>query len=158
MLEVYLSLSDNEKKQAIIFNDAYFNTHVNGIDFDSNTIRGLISKIDETEYIGNLKIMSKMENTPTNVENLSTGCKTAINVATFQNKIVSLTECGINALEEIFKIEEGKVYIEYPMYIPYQENKKIIIFMDSKMNESSIEELDRIFLKEKQWLKSLSIH
>ena len=50
----------------------------------------------------------------TSIDKLSTGCKTILNYlsiikkAVYEFKVINITQCGWNALEEIFEIEEVK--------------------------------------------------
>lgn len=150
MIEVYLTLLENEDSGKVIeFNDAFFDDNLSKIEFDSDKIKLLISTIDQGEYIGEFKFLSKIGHVPISVTELSTGCKTAINVVTFPDMIVSLAECGINAIEEIFKLSNGRVFIESPTYLPYTENRNVAVFKDENKEIVSLEDLNRLFLGEK---------
>lgn len=93
--------------------------------FRSHTLKESITKEDEEvmKKIDNAEIIEvSRENkdskdllikTPygvTTIENLSTGCKTVLNFLHLKdnNIILDITECGWNALEELFKYYEDK--------------------------------------------------
>ena len=60
-------------------------------------------------------IESRFDSTKLNIDKLSTGCKTALNIMYNPNKVFDISECGENALEVIYALEQGNVYCEYPM-------------------------------------------
>ena len=130
------------------FNDAFFDTNLLKINFDSDIVQSLISTIDGGKYIGGFSFISRISKTPVSVTELSTGCKTAINVVTFPDMVIDITGCGINAVEEIFKLDKGKVFIGSPTYIPYNKNKGIIVFDGYKRKVISIEKMNRVLLDE----------
>lgn len=110
MLEVYLK---DIKHQ--IFNDAYFNKNMENINFNSINIKRIIQTIDSVKYIGNYRVLSKFEkDTAISVRELSTGCKTAINIASFPSEVFTVAECGDNALQVIFNYKRGKIFM--PMF------------------------------------------
>ena len=55
---------------------------------------------------------------------LSTGCKTAINVYVFKDNVFYIGECGKKALDVIFKFNAGKVYCNY-YQMPNELNNEI---------------------------------
>lgn len=67
---------------------------------------------------GKFKIKSKFNGVTLDVDCLSTGCKTVLNVFYFPNKVFCLKECGDNALEVIYNLKEGSVYSDYEV-IPF---------------------------------------
>lgn len=74
--------------------------------------------IDGSELLSKYKIRSRFEDITLNTDQLSTGCKTVLNVLYFQDKIFCLKECGNNALEILYSFDVGNVYSEYAM-IPF---------------------------------------
>lgn len=120
MLELYLK--DIEYTR---FNDVYFDKHITQINFENATIKKIIQNIDKVKYIGNYRVLSKFEkDTAISVRELSTGCKTALNIASFTDKIFSVAECGDNALQVIFNYKHGKIFM--PMFsIPREFTNKI---------------------------------
>lgn len=78
----------------------------------------IIKQIDESELIGKFKIKSKFNGVTLDIDCLSTGCKTVLNVLYFPDKIFCMKECGENALEVLYALEQGTVYSDYAM-IPF---------------------------------------
>lgn len=113
MLNLYFKLSDIPKDLRYVkFNDAWFNRNIHGIKFGSKDIEKLLLSVDKVKYIGNNRVLSKFEpNTGISVRELSTGCKTSINVISFTDCIFDGTECGDNALYEIFKSTKGNLLV-----------------------------------------------
>ena len=98
---------------------------LNDIFFNQNTATRLDDKaakyiqlIDVSELISKYKIRSRFEDITLNIDQLSTGCKTVLNVLYFPDKVFCLKECGNNALEILYSFEEGYVYSDYAM-IPF---------------------------------------
>ncbi len=101
--------SDVEK-----YNDAFFDLHLGDVDFTSPNVVNLIKEIDGVSYVDNHRITSKFDKkAQIRVEELSTGCKTALNICSHIDKIFYIGECGENALTEIFKLKEGKAFLTY---------------------------------------------
>ena len=53
------------------------------------------------------------------VDKLSAGCKTVLNVLYNPDKVFCLKECGNNALEVLYNLEAGNVYSDYAL-IPFE--------------------------------------
>ena len=58
--------------------------------------------IDGSELLSKYKIRSRFEDITLNTDQLSTGCKTVLNVLYFPDKVFCLKECGNNALEILY--------------------------------------------------------
>lgn len=96
------------------YNDAYFDRYIDHIDFENKDIQHIIKYIDGVQFVGDMRIASKFEpDTHISVRELSSGCKTAINIASFENEVFSVAECGDNALQLIFNFKSGKIYVPY---------------------------------------------
>ena len=116
MLNVYIGSikSDN----LVRFNDAWFDRHLKGLKVDAN-IKYFMKKIDESTYIKEHKMYSRFDKELcVSMEQLSTGCKTLINVYSFNDKIFDVIECGDNVIDEIFRLKQGilckdAVLVEY---------------------------------------------
>lgn len=89
----------------IELNDTFFNQNT-AIRLDSYA-KKIIEQIDEAELIGKYKIMSKFNQVVLDVDRLSTGCKTVLNVLYFPDKVFCLKECGENALEILYKLKKA---------------------------------------------------
>ena len=100
-------------KELVQLNDVYFNKHtVNLLD---DRARSIVSRVDDSELIDNYTMKGKFDDTIMNTDKLSTGCKTVLNVMYNPDKIFDIRECGENALDLIYALEEGQVYCEYPV-------------------------------------------
>lgn len=127
MLKIYIKDINTEDKNYCMFNDAWFDSNVRKIDFNNDIIQ-IVKLIDEVKYIGDYRFDSKFKpGTAILVNELSTGCKTAINIAAFPDKIFTVAECGDNALQVIFNFKQGNIYLPYfVMPEAFENNIKII--------------------------------
>ena len=113
MLKLYLGEIDKNNKNYCEYNDAWFDRNTDKIKFES-IVLDIIKKIDNVDYAGNKRVFSKfLKDTAISVEELSTGCKTVINVYSFPNKIFTAVECGDNALQVLFNLKRGNIYLPY---------------------------------------------
>ena len=113
MITVYKNSAIPVTEEVVRFNDIYFNKYTS--DLLDDRARDIIKQIDQTEMLGKYAIESRFDGTRLNIDKLSTGCKTALNVMYNPNNIFDICECGENALEVIYGMDAGKVYCEYPM-------------------------------------------
>lgn len=113
MITVYKNSAIPVTEEVVRFNDIYFNKYT--ADLLDDRARDIIKQIDQTEMLGKYAIESRFDGTRLNIDKLSTGCKTALNVMYNPNNIFDICECGENALEVIYGMDAGKVYCEYPM-------------------------------------------
>lgn len=121
MITIFKNKKDiPDDKEYIELNDVFFNQNtVLKLDDRANVI---VEKIDDSRLIGKYKIESKFNGVTLDVDCLSTGCKTVLNVLYFPNKVFCLKECGDNALEVLYALEEGAVYSDYAV-IPFDVNE-----------------------------------
>lgn len=98
MITIYKDKQDIPKNMEYVeLNDVFFNQNtVLKLDDKANAI---VERIDESELDGKYKIKSKFNGVTLDIDCLSTGCKTVLNVLYFPNKVFCLKECGDNALE-----------------------------------------------------------
>jgi len=130
MLKIYVG----ELKDYCTYNDAWFNKYIDKIDFDNNIIKKLISLIDHVDYIGNKRVKSKfVSDVAISVKELSSGCKTVINVASFPDKIFSAAECGDNALQVLFNLKRGNIYLPF-FIIPKEFKNNIEVVYNGNSN------------------------
>ena len=80
------------------------------------------------------------------IDNLSTGCKTVLNVMYFPKKIFCLKECGDNALDVLYHLEQGSVYSDYAV-IPFTMDAVEVVSSLGKAVIDNYEEL-------KEWWSS----
>lgn len=100
----------------IELNDVFFNQ--NTVSKLDERARAIVEKIDNSKLIGKYKMESKFNGVTLDIDCLSTGCKTVLNVLYFPYKVFCLKECGDNALEVLYGLEDGAVYSDYAI-IPF---------------------------------------
>ena len=113
MITVYKKNNIPKDKKIIKLNDVYFNTKTSDL-LDSRA-EDIISVIDKTKIINKYTIASQFDGTNLNIDKLSTGCKTALNILYNPEVIFDIAECGDNALDVIYTFDEGNIYCDYPM-------------------------------------------
>ena len=112
-INIYTHYADLELKDILIDNDAYFNENILSSDFGELELE-VMQKIDEASIIDKEQGTIRTPRGITSIDKLSTGCKTILNYlsiikkAVYEFKVINITQCGWNALEEIFEIEEVK--------------------------------------------------
>lgn len=103
------------------YNDSWFNAYYMNKMPVTDAVKHMIQTIDGVQYAGGYNILSKYDENRQQIismMNLSTGCKTVINCMTFPEVIFSMDECGENALSELLKIPNGKLYFSsVPMIV-----------------------------------------
>lgn len=121
MISIYRNKKDfPENFEYVQLNDVYFNE----VTFDllDERAKKIVEEIDETEILSKYKLKSRFGEDVLNIDKLSSGCKTVLNVLYNTDKIFWIMECGENALEVLFQLEKGNVYCETPM-IPFEFSK-----------------------------------
>ena len=84
-------------------NDLFFNQ--NTVSFIDKQAEKIIEMIDDTKLISKYKIYSRFDEIALDIDRLSTGCKTVLNVLYYPDKVFCLKECGNNALEILYHFE-----------------------------------------------------
>lgn len=120
MITIYKDKKDMPKNHEYVeLNDVFFNQNtVLRLDDKANTI---VEQIDNSKLNGKYKIQSKFNGVTLDVDCLSTGCKTVLNVLYFPDTVFCLKECGDNALEVLYGLEHGAVYSDYAV-MPFDMN------------------------------------
>ena len=119
MLNVYLSKEDARGKQVIDFNDAWFNIHNGEYAFDTEISKDILWKIDKAKFIKTGLVESNFcDKCAIRIEQLSTGCKTLLNIVNCKDKVFNAIECGDNALELLFESLDGSIIIPGFILIP----------------------------------------
>lgn len=142
MLTIYKNKKDiPQTTNYIELNDIFFNKNT-AIKLDEQA-KPIIEKIDGAKLISKFKITSKFNRVTLDIDCLSTGCKTVLNVLYFPEYVFCLKECGDNALEILYKLENGFVYSDYAI-IPFDmETVKVI----SNSKETIIDDYETL----KEW-------
>lgn len=139
MLRIYKNKKDiPEDMPYVELNDLFFNQQT-VMQLDENATN-VIKQIDGAELIGKFKIKSKFNGSVVDIDCLSTGCKTVLNVLYYPDMVFCLKECGDNALEYIYDLEQGAVYSEYPL-IPFQINPVSAICSNKQLIIDNYEDL-----------------
>ncbi len=118
MITVYKDKRDiPDNVEYVELNDLFFNQNT-AAKLDGQA-EALIKKIDSSKLVSKYKIESKFNGVVLDVDCLSTGCKTVLNVLYSPDKVFCMKECGENALEELYRLGRGAVYSDYAM-IPFE--------------------------------------
>ena len=97
----------------IELNDVFFNQNtVSKLDDRANAI---VETIDNSKLIGKYKMKSKFNGVTLDIDCLSTGCKTVLNVLYSPDKVFCMKECGDNALDVLYGLDAGAVYSDYAL-------------------------------------------
>ena len=117
MITVFKNKEDiPQNMEYVELNDYFFNKNtVTKIDGRAERI---IEKIDNAKLISQFRILSEFDDVAVDIDKLSTGCKTTLNVMYYPDKVFCLKECGMNALEVIYELNKGNGYSDYAM-IPF---------------------------------------
>ena len=133
-------------KEYVELNDVFFNQKtVSRIDDKASAI---VEKIDASKLIGKYKMESKFNGVTLDIDCLSTGCKTVLNVLYYPDKVFCLKECGDNALEVLYGLEDGAVYSDYAV-IPFDMNEVNVSDLYGTRVISDYEELKEWWNNEK---------
>lgn len=119
-------------QNTIIFNDAFFDIKCSEYLYDNKALE-LIQRIDQaTLDINNFTI-----NTPFgygNITNLSSGCKTILNILNNLDRVFSVDECEENVLDEIFLLNDITIYMSFPRNFKFRKGLQLCI--DDKVTVS----------------------
>ena len=118
MITIFKNKNDiPQDVEYVELNDIYFNQNTaHKLDDRAKKVIGII---DEAKLISKYKISSKFNDIVLDVDKLSAGCKTVLNVLYNPDKVFCLKECGNNALEVLYHLEAGNVYSDYAL-IPFE--------------------------------------
>ena len=120
MIDIYTNKIDS--KDWILQNDLYFNLNTGNEEMSQKEI-DLIWQIDEAKLTPDKHIETKYG--LGTIRNLSSGCKTLINIVKHPDKVVNVEECGPNVLKIIFAMENIKIYMSRPTLFDIPDNAKI---------------------------------
>lgn len=130
----------------IELNDLFFNQNTTAL-IDKRAEK-FIETIDGAKLIGKYKILSRFDDVAIDIDKLSVGCKTVLNVLYYPDKVFCLKECGNNALEILYNLEKGYVYSEYAL-IPFTMDSVMVQTKSMKKIISDYEELKEWWEDEK---------
>lgn len=145
MITIFKDKQDiDQNMEYIELNDLFFNQ--NTVSLIDERAGKIIETIDDAKLIGKYKICSRFNDVALDIDRLSAGCKTVLNVLYYPDKVFCLKECGNNALEVLYGLEEGYVCSEYAL-IPFDLDSVIVQTKIGKKVLSDYEEL-------KEWWES----
>ena len=117
MITIYKDIKDiPQNMEYIELNDVFFNQNTASI-LDERAEK-IIEDIDGSKQVGKYKIRSRFDDIILDIDKLSAGCKTVLNILYNPDKVFCLKECGNNALEVVYGLDQGNVYSDYAM-IPF---------------------------------------
>lgn len=117
MITIYKNKKDiPQNMEYIELNDVFFNQNTASI-LDERAEK-IIEDIDGSKQVGKYKIRSRFDDIILDIDKLSAGCKTVLNILYNPDKVFCLKECGNNALEVVYGLDQGNVYSDYAM-IPF---------------------------------------
>ena len=90
----------------------------------------LIQQVDEAKLTPDKHIETKYG--LGTIRNLSSGCKTLLNIVKHPDKVVNVEECGPNVLRIIFTMDNIKIYMSRPTLFDIPDDAKI------RFNDSDI--------------------
>lgn len=128
------------------FNDIFFNQNT-ASKLDGRAEK-IIEEIDESKMIGKYKICSRFNGAVLDIDKLSAGCKTVLNVFYYSDKVFCMKECGENALEVLYGLENGYLYSDYAL-IPFEMGAVNVRTSIEKKTISDYEELKEWWENEK---------
>ena len=127
MIDIYTEKKDS--KDWILQNDLYFNLNTSNEEM-SEKERNLILQVDDAKLTPDKHIETRYG--LGTIRNLSSGCKTLLNLVKHPEKVVCVEECGPNVLKIIFSMDNIKIYMSRPSFVEIPETAKI------RFNDSDI--------------------
>ncbi|WP_288647005.1 DUF4869 domain-containing protein [uncultured Lactobacillus sp.] len=120
MIDIYTEKRDS--KDWILRNDLYFNLYTSNEVMSQNEIN-LIQCVDEAKLMPDKRIETKYG--LGTIRNLSSGCKTLLNIVKHPDKVVCVEECGPNVLRIIFTMDNIKIYMSRPTLVDIPDDVQI---------------------------------
>lgn len=127
-------------------NDVFFNQNTASL-LDEKAV-DIVQAIDHSTMISKYKMRSRFDDIVLDIDQLSTGCKTILNVRYFPNKVFCLKECGDNVLRILYQFNEGYVYSGYPL-IPLEMDGVMVLDRNGKRQICDYNELKEWWENEK---------
>ena len=132
MITIYKKGNIKKDMQPVILNnDIYFNKHT--FEKLDEKAAEIISEIDQSDMQSKYIISSKFDGSVLNIDKLSTGCKTVLNIIYNPDKIFDIRECGDNALDIIYTLPQGNIYCDYP-FISF-DMKSVMVYDKQRLRE-----------------------
>mgnify|MGYP002575536800 FL=1 len=138
MITVYKKKPSAKGMELIVMNDIFFNQST--VSLLDDRAKEIIRQIDHSDMLSPFSISSRFDGMALNIDKLSTGCKTALNVLYNPDKVFDIRECGDNALDVIYSLPEGNIYCDYPL-ISFDMDKVMVYEKKGKREIDSYEAL-----------------
>jgi hypothetical protein len=138
MITIYKKKQIPKNMELIVLNDIYFNKFT--VSLIDDKAAEIISKIDNSVMLSNYTISSKFDGGVLNIDKLSTGCKTVLNVLYNPDKIFDIRECGDNAIDVLYGLQTGNICCDYPL-VSFDMIEAKVYTPDGIQTMSSYEEL-----------------
>ena len=119
---IYIYTERQESENWILQNDWYFNLYTGNEEFTEEE-KAIIEKIDHAKITQNKYIETKYG--LGTIRNLSSGCKTILNVIKSPQKVVNADECGRNVLDILFSMDSISLYMTRPERINIKDDVEI---------------------------------
>ena len=120
MIDIYTEKKNS--KDWILKNDLYFNLSTSNEEMSKEEIE-LIREVDEAILTPDKHIETKYG--LGTIRNLSSGCKTLLNIVKHPEKVVCVEECGPNVLKKIFEMDNIKIYMSRPSFMEIPKNVRL---------------------------------
>ncbi len=147
MITIFKDRQDIPKTMEYVeLNDLFFNQNT-AMMIDGQAEK-IIEIIDDAKLISKYKIKSRFNDVAIDIDKLSAGCKTVLNVMYYPDKVFCLKECGNNALEVLYGFEKGNVCSEYAL-IPFGMDSVMVQGKTDRMVISDYETLKEWWDNEK---------
>lgn len=127
MIDIYTEKRDS--KDWILQNDLYFNLNTSNEEMSQKEI-DLIQQVDNAKLTSDKHIETKYG--LGTIRNLSSGCKTLLNIVKHPDKVVCVEECGPNVLKIIFAMNNIRIYMSRPTLTEIPDDAEIR-FNDSEV-------------------------
>lgn len=120
MIDIYTEKKNS--KDWILQNDLYFNLNTGNEEMSEKEI-DLIRQVDEARLTPDKHIETKYG--LGTIRNLSSGCKTLLNIVKHPEKVVCVEECGPNVMKIIFAMDDIKIYMSRPSFAEIPDDMQI---------------------------------
>ena len=127
MIKIYTNKKNSENY--VIFNDSFFNLNTSN-ETMSDKEAAIIYQIDNAKLLSEKRIETKFG--IGNIRNLSTGCKTVLNIVKHPDMIVCVDGCGTNVLDYIFQMEDANILMTSPGLVDIDPDTEIM-FNDNEI-------------------------
>lgn len=111
---IYIYTEKKESPDWILKNDLFFNLNTSNEEMTEKEKR-LIYQADDAILTSDKHIETKYG--LGTIRNLSSGCKTLLNIVKHPEMVVCVEECGPNVLKMIFQMDNIKIYMSRPSFV-----------------------------------------